>query len=193
MKQLLLILTFVCSTSLLNAKKFFYPFEVVAGSADLIVLGEIETVFSGSYTFKVDETLKGLIHETIRVQKFREWTCDVRFAKHESGQKLCLFLKKGTGSWEIINGSTGERPILENGFFRVIDDFKDLKPGDFKEGIKEFCKCYEYIGEYGIFNDNPPTFKRLCSEDLTLSFKNMNHFTKWLYDEVNEYKIVTDK
>lgn len=52
--------------------------EFVAGMADLIVVGEIESVNAASYQFRISETIKGQSKDLIRVRMFKEWTCDRR-------------------------------------------------------------------------------------------------------------------
>ena len=58
MKKSLIIFLFLLSL-VSYAKKFVYQIEVVAGMADLIVVGEIERVYSDSYYFKIKNTIKG--------------------------------------------------------------------------------------------------------------------------------------
>jgi hypothetical protein len=78
MKFILSILLILSISVNSYAKKMYYPLEVVACMADLIVYGEIESVGKSSYELKIQETIKGQVFDVIKVQMFDEWVCDVR-------------------------------------------------------------------------------------------------------------------
>jgi hypothetical protein len=146
MKKSLLIVLFLLSISS-YAKKLDYPIEVVAGMADLIVVGEIKSVHSDSYDFKINNTIKGQEQEAIKVHMFKEWKCDTRMKRPEAGQKLFLFLIKKISSYEIINGSTGEIFIEDNCIVRTIFNLKPTVE-ELSVAIRAFTSCYAYKGEY---------------------------------------------
>ena len=184
--KLIAVLFFLMIAFTSQAKKYIYPLEHVIGLADLIVIGEIESVEQNTYTFRITETLKGDVHATIRVEKFKEWTCDTRYAKHEKGQKLCLFLQKGLLSWNIINGSTGERPILEQTIYLGMEeDIYKLPLSEFVEGITSFCKCYATETISGAYEEIV-TFRQMCTDEEIANFRSLSKFTKWLYDRIHE-------
>lgn len=193
---IILLLTFFITNA--EAKKMIYPIEIVAGSADLIVIGEIDVVKDSLYTFTITETLKGEQFYSIMVKMFEEWQCDMRFAKPEKGQKLCLFLNKGLTNWEIINGSTGELEIINDiitlgGYeeYKHIDyTFTPYKLSleEFKNGIKAFCNCYVFIGEYG-FVDEKAHFQQIASDKQISEFKIISPFSYWLWEKVRKYEI----
>jgi hypothetical protein len=201
MKQRIIFAIFIISTLTVDAKKFIYPIEIVAGTADIIVVGQIDKVKGNSYTFKISETLKGKTYETITIEKFKEWTCDRRFGKVEKGQQLCLFLKKGLTHWTIINGSTGERLISNDSitlggyeeYQHVAYEFKPyrLSLTEFKNGIREFCKCYEFIGKYEMFGDKV-SYRQLCNDEQISTFRTSNNFSAWLNDKMKNYAIIKD-
>lgn len=171
-----------------QAKKYIYPLEHVIGLADLIVVGEIESVEQNTYTFRITETLKGDVHASIRVEKFKEWTCDTRYAKHEKGQKLCLFLKRGLLSWSIINGSTGERPILEQTvYLETGEDIYKLPLAEFSEGITACCRCYKSV-VVSLRDEEIVTFAQVCSDEEVAAFKSSSKFSKWLYEKISAHK-----
>ncbi|WP_324678084.1 hypothetical protein [Hymenobacter sp. GOD-10R] len=97
-----------------SAKKLELPIEVIASQADYIFIGEIASVQASTYQFYVAEYIKGGGSSSLTVQPFEEWTCDVRYAKVAKGQRLVLFLQKNKGMLELINGSSGELPIINN-------------------------------------------------------------------------------
>jgi hypothetical protein len=199
MKQTILLLFIIFLSLKVEAKKMDFPFEVVVGSADIIVIGEIYGIKNNSYTFKITETLKGKVHKIISVNMFKEWTCDIRFSKPKIGQKLCLFLAKNFSSWDIINGSAGELQISDNLIYLGGEDSiifvnhkivqNSISLTQFKNGISDFCKCYQFIGEYGFRNNNPQYFIQTCSDLQIYNLKNRNKFSAWLFEKMERYSI----
>ncbi|MBW4362821.1 hypothetical protein [Flavobacterium taihuense] len=199
MKHTIIFLLIIFSTLKVEAKKIVSPIEIISGMADIIVIGEIDIVKDNSYTFKISETIKGQVYKTISVRKFKEWTCDTRFGKVKKGQRLCLFLKKGSTNWTIINGSTGELLILNNYITLGGDeeyihvDYKftpyRLSVQEFKNGIREFSKCYRFIGEYD-FMDKKAHFEQICDDKQISKFKSINKFSAWLYKRMTKYPVI---
>lgn len=216
-KQAILLLFVIFYSFKIEAKKMDFPLEVVAGSADIIVIGEIFGVNSRSYTFKITETLKGQVYKIIAVKMFKEWTCDFRFGEPEIGQKLCLFLRKRENfiwentigskgelqsrkivtDWEIINGSGGELQISDNLIYLGGDDSfrmvnhkltrNSISLPQFRNGIRDFCKCYQFIGEYGNWDKLPLGFVQICSDLQITNFKNRSKFSVWLFKRMEFY------
>ena len=196
MKHTIIFLAIFFSLIKAEAKKLEFPIEVIVGSADLIVIGEIDAVKDNSYTFKIFETLKGQSYGSITVNMFKEWTCDVRFDKAKKGQKLCLFLKKEFSNWEIINGSNGELPILNNSITLKHEEYEHVRNQftpytislfDFKIGIKTFCKCYKFIGKYASVEKG--YFSRIGDDDKINKFKLINNFSAWLNKKMMRYQL----
>jgi len=195
--QTILVLFIIFSSLKAEAKKMEFPLVAVAGSADLIVIGEINEVRDNSYTFKITETLKGQVYKIISVNMFEEWTCDIRIEKAVKGQKLCLFLKKKSSSWEIINGSAGELFISGSSIYLGGDDSiifvnnkisrNSISLDQFKNGIRDFCKCYQYIGEYGKWDKLPQGFIQMCSDLQITNFKNRSKFSIWLFESMERH------
>lgn len=177
-----------------EAKKFEFPIAIIAGSADLIVIGQIEEVSDKSYTFKVVETLKGQTYHSISVNKFREWECDIRFDLPKKGQKLCLFLNREQTGWEIINGSNGELPIFNDSITLKKEAYdqnqREFKPYivnllDFKLGIKAFCECYRVVGRYGT--TDKWHFNKIGDVAKIQMFQRLNSFSAWLNSQMLRY------
>jgi len=152
MKKSLIIFLFLLSL-VSYAKKFVYPIEVVAGMADLIVVGEIERVHSDFYNFKIKNTIKGEEQETINVHIFKEWKCDTHMKKTAVGQKLFLFLNKKINSYEIINGSTGELFIEDNRILRTIFEMKPTVD-ELTDAVRTFTSYYVFKGVYSPLDKN---------------------------------------
>jgi hypothetical protein len=205
MKQIILLLFIIFSSLTVEAKKMNFPLEIITGSADLIVIGEINSVKNNSYTFRISETLKGHNYKSISVKTFSEWLCDPRFFKLEKGQKLCLFLKKGLSSWEVINGGTGELFISGSLVYLGGDDSMKIVNNkiesntlsllQFKNGIRDFCRCYQFIGEFDYLSGKPQYFIQICSDLQISNFKIRSEFSEWLFEKMERYygiqKIVT--
>ena len=196
MKHRILFLAIFFSLIKAEAKKLEFPIEIITGSADLIVIEEIDAVKDNSYTFKIFETLKGQSYGSITVNMFKEWTCDVRFDKAKKGQKLCLFLKKEFSNWEIINGSNGELPILNNSITLKHEEYEYVRDQftpytisliDFKIGIKTFCKCYKFIGRYASIEKG--YFSQIGVNDKINKFKLINNFSAWLNKKMMRYQL----
>jgi hypothetical protein len=197
--QTILVLFIIFSSLKSEAKRREFPLVAVAGSADLIVIGEINGVKDNSYTFKIKETLKGKKYNVISVEMFKEWTCDTRIEKAVKGQKLCLFLKKKSSSWEIINGSAGELFISGSSIYLGGDDSmilvnheiarNSISLAQFKNAISDFCKCYQFIGEFDYFSGKPQYFIQTCSDLQISTFKCKSKFSTWLFEKMERYSI----
>lgn len=164
MKTVIALILSLILFSKTEAKKRFVPYEIIIGSADLVVEGEIVSVSNGFYRFKVNEFLKNNSEDIITVEMFPEWTCDSRIVPATKGQKLLLFLSKSNHEfYQIINGSTGEL-FVDNVPANFYYDFVFEDYNDIKNGIKLFVKSFDYCGElYPKFNEKQ-TFKKLLSE-----------------------------
>lgn len=184
-KAALLFLCAIISFSV-NAKKMYVSLEVMAGSADLIVVGEIVEVKSNTYLFKITKTLKGNKTGTITVEKFREWTCDTRYQPCTKGEKLVLFLEQGAAHWTIINGSTGEKPIIKGKIARTAYYYEDLgkeyllDSDTFIKAVAGFVKCFTYVGN--IYREGH--FKQLVSDSLIDQFANYSPLCKEMVSRV---------
>ncbi|MCH5720715.1 hypothetical protein [Niabella hibiscisoli] len=174
------------------------PVEYVASIADLIVTGKIISVENGTYQFKIAETIKGKSVGLITVQQFSEWECDVRYAKAAKGQQLFLFLKKINGKYEIVNGSTGELPVIDGKVTLMYESpdhiFKHSYPyqvniEEFKAGIKGFIRVFsmsEYDKEANRFY-----FLQRARENELQKFIASSSFSKWMYEKVQRnYTII---
>ncbi len=180
MKSVAFIFCSLLSASVWAAKP--YSFEQVIGLSDLIVIGEIENVEENTFTFKIEETLKGKVNASISVVKTDE--CE-RYARYEKGQKLCLFLRKGLLSWSIIDGNQGERPILDETIYLCLDENYKLPLDEFSEAIVAFCCNFKTrITMNGYSYSQKVYFIQDVSEDELNAFRNKNKFTRWLYGQI---------
>jgi hypothetical protein len=191
MKFILSILLILCISVNSYAKKIYYPLEVVACMAELIVYGEIESVGKSSYELKIQETIKGQEFDVIKVQMFEEWVCDVRAKKPEIGDKLILFLSKENGKYEIINGSTGEM-LVENG--AMIGLFEENQPtvNEFTKALKTFTLSFKLkSNEYNSFNET--VFIQLKSDnEINILFQE-SELTNWFFESIKKYKIEKER
>lgn len=185
-----------------RADKNNLPIEVVIGTADLIVVGKIAAVQNNTYSFNIAQTVKGKTTGTITVQMFQEWTCDTRYTKPYIGEELCLFLKRGAANnyWTIINGSTGEKPIVNDtiipfGYYflnhSLIPAKHKLSLPDFIKTIIEFNNCYTLIST-DVYAYEKLAFKQLVNISRIEEFAKLNWVAKLIFDRMNYYTILTE-
>lgn len=177
--------------SKIEAKKIFLPYEIIIGSANLVVEGEIVSVNGRFYKFKITDYLKGSSEKIITVQMFPEWTCDERIIPAEKGQKLLLFLLKSNNEfYKIINGSTGEL-FIENVLGDFYQDFDFENYDDIKKGIKLFVKAFDYHGKlYPKFGEKQ-TFKKLLPENELIKYESESKFFKSIRKKlIKEYDLI---
>jgi hypothetical protein len=186
-----------------SAKKACLPIEAIASQAEYIVIGEIVAATATSYTFKVAEYVKGSGHQTVTVQQFKEWTCDVRYAKAAKGQRLFLFLKKHHAALEIINGSSGELPIINDKVTLEYDTYTyergkpfvpySIELKEFKTGIKKFISCFNVLADPAPFSFQRSTVVQLGSLQEVNAFRAASKFTGWLYERIKTHYTIAKK
>jgi hypothetical protein len=182
-----------------SAKKYNLSIEVVAAQADCIVVGEIVAVDAASYQFKVTDYVRGSGSRLLTVQQFKEWTCDVRYAKAAPGQRLFLFLQNHNNALEIINGSTGEIPIINNQItlehesydFRYGQPFVPYSIGlaEFRTGIAAFTHCFQLPNTGG--NPYSRALVQTCGAKEAARFASTSNFTQWLYKRISDRYTIT--
>jgi hypothetical protein len=98
-------------------------FEMVGG-ADLIVLGQVESVQEETYRLKIERVLAGKWEAPdVTVMKVRDWACSWRFGPYEIGQRVVAFLEK-RNEWskhfgmtvfsQMSAGCEGEFPVQDS-------------------------------------------------------------------------------
>lgn len=183
-----LLITFLTSSILLNAKKGVEPFEFLIASSDNIVVGEILEVRDTTYLLKVEDMIKGNSDSVIEVKIFREWVCDRRIKPLTIGQRLTLFLNKKENIYNPINGSTGEL-FIEKGLVSMHVNYPEkIKENDLKKLIIDFTDCYR-LDNQSIERPNTILFYQLrSSNDITLK-RNKSKLHKWLFDKMQLYNV----
>lgn len=85
--------------------------------AEKVVHGQITAIDSTSFTLSIEGSLT-LDSGSIRVLKFKDWSCAARWTDYAIGQKVFLFLETWQGNLvSMSGGNEGELPILENSVF----------------------------------------------------------------------------
>ena len=187
MKHLLLFLLLTSLSQFSSAKKAYYSLEMLINYADLIVVGELSNSGVKTYNFTISSTIKGEEHESIRVQKFKEWTCDTRSRKFESGQKIILFLEKKLGKYEIINGSSGE-VFIDDNIVQVRGFHQKPTVNEFSGMISDFLACFSPNNEPSTIW-NTRTYTQLLSDDEITERRNKSMFTDKLFATLEEEQI----
>lgn len=90
---------------------------MIAGST-LILKGTITSVESETYSLSVEKVLKGKIKpdNTVKISKFKNWTCSSRGEAYSTGQRLIVFLKDNNQDIDVFgiigSGNEGEVRVL---------------------------------------------------------------------------------
>lgn len=86
--------------------------QLAAGS-DLVVVGRIVALDKSTFTLLVEETLVGTAADSrIRVARFQDWACSVRWQPYAIGQREIAFLCRNKGRYRTNSpGAEGEWPI----------------------------------------------------------------------------------
>ncbi len=205
MKAIVQILIFVLICSNSFGKKIVTSFEVMVDQASHIVMGEIITVDSTSYSFKVNHLIAGKLNsDTILVNKFQVWQCDPRI-EYQAGQRSILFLLLRGDNFYTINGGSGEI-LYEHEDSLYIEDYKyasflELKNGKipseylvnlktFVKAIQKFKSCVDF-GFDGTEDVNsgiyPFAYKLECAE-LEDGLLRNNDFYMWLLSRLKNYQ-----
>jgi len=161
--------------------------EMLINASDLIVVGEIAKTHIGAYTFSIDQIVKGESNVSIKVQLFREWTCDHRSREVVVGQQIVLFLNRVDGKLEIINGSTGEIFIDDD-----IVQYKllDTKPSldEFTGMISDFLSCYAAKNKPTVLWEKM-FYTQLKSDDEITEIRIQSVYSNWLFGRLEEDQI----
>jgi hypothetical protein len=194
MKYIILILLLLITTVNGFSLKIDLPFTYLTFQSKLIVVGEISEIQDSTYTFKISETIKGSKYNSIEVLKFKEWTCDERRYGYEIGQKLCLFLDSNKDKWEIINGSTGEKFIIQDSIY--VSDYFEIFNQKYKywpkaQLISDFASIMK---EYSLYfnqvrNSNQTYYIQSCSQKVINKLKKRSKFSLWFYNELKKQGI----
>ena len=168
---------------------------MVTAFSNLIVVGKITSISPNSYQFEISETIKGTPRKNITVIKFEEWTCDIRFGQYVIGQQLLLFLITKGPFYEIVNGSTGEIPIIHDSITFKYESANQNRFIPYKmslrdciDGLLFFNHCFQMTGKYNDFR-NDPSFWQICYDTcLTQAYK-ISNFKTWLINKMSKYKI----
>jgi len=191
MKNLSYLIILVSLISMAPTRKRYLKYPIIIGKADLIVEGSITKLpFEVyEYEFEITQTLKGKSKDIITVDMWKEWTCDQRIKRLQVGQKLLLFLiKRPNGDYKIINGSTGELFISNEGNIETSykEDFPKID--ELKKGIQLFIQAYKYDGVLYYHFEDKVEFQPLVSRTEIKEMKEGSDFFKKMCSYLKEYK-----
>lgn len=181
----ILILLAIIGSAPCSAKKMEMDMGSVILNAELIVVGEIISNGIGSYSFRIQETLHGDTSlRNIRVDKWKEWTCDTRSFEIAKGQRLVLLLGKGKSGYYPFNDSTGEIPIANDsirarsGYYDVLP--RSLSVREFAEAVRALRACCHITAvrkDFGVLYDRVWD----CTPEERERSVAGNDFTAWLF------------
>lgn len=82
----------------------------------VIVVGRIETLRDTDYDLRVEDWIAGANPAaTLRVQRFKDWTCARREPAYATGQRLVAFLGRGDDGFFTVGGGCEGDVVLEDG------------------------------------------------------------------------------
>lgn len=131
----------------------------VVDLSEIIIEGKITSVDELDFQVNINEVLKGEINSnSIKIKKFKNWTCTSRWGKYEVNHRGIFALQKKNDEWQIIGaGNEGEMPIENESLFFITifglkggDTYKRYSSLKFnlneaKDGIKEYLKVKEEL------------------------------------------------
>lgn len=151
MKKLLFFLFFFTYSNLCKADYTPIPLDELILISDKIVVGEIVEVEAIYITIKVEESLTN-DWGFLKIRRFVDWTCAMRWTPYQTGQKLVFFLSESEGDYYPIGaGNEGEMPVLEGGVYindqalSMIDYYYSQQIGRMVFNIKPY---FLYGGRY---------------------------------------------
>ncbi|HEY1030485.1 MAG TPA: hypothetical protein VGD89_01850 [Flavipsychrobacter sp.] len=104
--------------------------------ADHIVIGKITLVGESYFQFAVDTVLKGNIRHSIKVKKFKNWTCASRYSDYKKGQEEILLLARNESGeyYPIGGGNEGEIPISQDSVYYGNNNWSLYESREYKVG-----------------------------------------------------------
>jgi len=117
LKKILIISTLLLIG--LTSRAEYRPLELyeMVIKAEKIVFGTIIELDSNYFTLNIEGSLTS-DSGTLKIAKFHDWSCAVRWTEYKVGQRLFLFLT--TWNDELISmsgGNEGEHPIVNNSVY----------------------------------------------------------------------------
>ena len=220
MKSIILVTLFFFSGTETNfSYRPFKLYEMILG-ADKIVFGEIESLNTTSFKFKIDKNLTG--NETeLTIEKFEDWACAYRWTDYKAGQKLFLFLRVYDGKLHAMSGGNeGELPVIKESIFLhgltlnippppgsdiydsdIYFEYERHKVyGEYFRGCKvnfeKFVRSVQRIRkcfkiEYGKYN-NVSNAKILCNEKNIAENIKSDKILRWTYLELKNIRDKSD-
>lgn len=123
MKHTLLFLCLALFTLKSTALKADYSPTILTHmmlGSDFAGYGEVTSLEGEFFTFKVvGKTIGETAPKTLKVKKYKNWTCAFRWTEYAVGQQVFLFLRKNeAGEWIIMSGGgEGEMPIQDGNVY----------------------------------------------------------------------------
>lgn len=185
---LALLLCWLCSSQA-HAKKHIWPFACVVHSADLIVVGEITAVRAHSVRLRIEGTVFGSCNDSvITVERWKEWTCDTRFAPYAQGQRLLMLLAKHNDRYAPINASTGELPVQQDSV--SVPGNERFALGELTSAMRDVRTCFKTLVPYRpALSDRPSelVIEHICARAGTPDPPRQISARVWLYKESIPY------
>jgi hypothetical protein len=175
------------------------PLPQLIIKSDLIIVGEIISLDSYTFTLKVSSCVKGdYTFKNIKIKRFENWTCAARIAEYQIGQQEIIFLvqNKKTKEWLTMGAGNEGELLIQNDSITYEDIYSDSKSscskldyfghkicgwkyslGEFKNAILFYLSDFpklktEFQTEQNITNRfaNNEAYKRMIDETISSKF-----------------------
>ncbi len=117
--------------------------------ADYVAIGTIVAINNSYFFLKVDSyVMDSLASDTLKIQKFENWTCGRRYDKYAVGQKELVFFRKSNyvlPDYELLGygyGGESELPILNDSVYYHFgyDGLQPYQLDQFITMLRDFSK-----------------------------------------------------
>ncbi len=177
-------------------------FELVA-CADVVVAGTISGLDGQYFTLEVERWIVGSLAErSLRIRRFRNWTCAGRWTAYASGQRVAVFLGRTDTeqpAMEILGaGGEGEMPLLGSDVvvrgYEIRDvpasdhDVKDVDVRGSLVSLDELASAViayreTFVWERGENRDQVARIKIRVDEDQVALFRASSPLARHLAEE----------
>ena len=156
MKQTLILLILITFSLNVKADYSYMSLSSLVCRADYGAIGTIIKIDNSFFFLKVENyVLNKLEFDTLKIQKFEDWTCGRRYKKYEIGQKELVFFRKSNyviDDYDLLGYGAGgefELPIINDTIYYKYS-YSKLKPyllKDFLLALKDFDQIKQKTNE----------------------------------------------
>ncbi len=187
------------------------PFDMLVGTADLVLVGRLDEVRDGDFRFQIDQSLlNGQQSDSIDVLKRVPLPIFApRATPYEPHQRFVLFLMRSAESgadspWMIVGAAgEGEMPIDDESVYfdtyelgglefeshevhGVVRNTQRFDLDDFKDAVANYRNCFSWRLEKRIQNNKVRerwVAARICGDDFMRTYRGKSWIHEYLTQE----------